>query len=292
MPESILLDYTTDRRMIYDISKVVKKYKENNRIADISFIREISGIFASYNDVSLNYVGAMPAYFKDVGGYNECFEELYVNFDSLFVETKDIQNGIIDGHSFNAGDNVKFYNFVVLITILHELCHAKQDFIIKNDKGLNADVYRFCGNLVEDNSDFYNLYHDLFPFERYADLYSLKMACEVMDYVYKDMNNLVFKLDYLYMLIQDYIDSIDGPLYRFANVCELFKCDDFNPLLYKLNIHDLELHDRLFLGLQISNEECLKVKSIYHQGLDSFYEGSFYKRDFSIKTLCKRINGK
>lgn len=67
MPESILLDYTTDRRMIYDISKVVKKYKENNRIADISFIREISGIFASYNDVSLNYVGAMPAYFKDVG---------------------------------------------------------------------------------------------------------------------------------------------------------------------------------------------------------------------------------
>ena len=80
MSNSILSDYTIDRRFIYDVSKVVKRYKDNNKRADVSFIREISGIFAGYNDVSLNYVGAIPGYFKDAGGYYECFNELYVNF--------------------------------------------------------------------------------------------------------------------------------------------------------------------------------------------------------------------
>lgn len=292
MVNSILSDYTIDRRFIYDVSKVVKRYKDNNKRADVSFIREISGIFAGYNDVSLNYVGAIPGYFKDAGGYYECFNELYVNFDCLFSEAKDIQKGIIGGHSFNAGDNAKFYNFVVFVTIIHELSHAKQDYIIKNNKGLNADVYRFCSNLVEDNIEFYNLYHDLFPFERYANLYSLKIASEVFDYVYKNRNNLVFNLDYLYMLIQDYIDSVDGPLYRFQSLCELFKCEDFGFLFSRVDNSNLQLYDRLFLGLPISDEEYLKVKNIYHQGLDCFYEDNLDNREYRVKSLCKRINGK
>lgn len=109
---------------------------------------------------------------------------------------------------------------------------------------------------------------------------------------YKDRNNLVFNLDYLYMLIQDYIDSIDGPLYRFQSLCELFKCEDFGFLFSRVENSNLQLYDRLFLGLPISDEEYLKVKNIYHQGLDCFYEGNLDNREYRVKSLCKRINGK
>lgn len=290
MPESILLDYTIDRRMIYDISKVVKKYKVNKMRADVNFCNEVCDIFSKYNNINLNYVGAASFQNKFAGVCCSDIDELYINFDRLINTAKVHKNATIDNHKYNFGDNNRLYNFLVLFTLLHELAHAKQFYIIKNSKDLNSEVYQFWSNLIAEKSAMYQLYHDTVPCERYADLFGFECAIEVFDYVYKDKNSYAYRLYYLDTLMSFYFDDPMGPLNHFSEGCESNNYDRFDLLINRLDKEELSLLERLFLGLPISEENLYKLEEIYCDYYDTLSKETYNIEDYSVKMLCKRIN--
>lgn len=290
MAESILSDYYIDRRMIYDISKVVKKYKENKKRADVDFCNEVCDIFSKYNCINLNYVGAASFQDEFAGVCCGDIDELYINFSRLINIAKVHKDSSIDGHKYNFGDNNRLYNFLTLFTLLHELAHAKQFYVIKNSKDLNSEVYQFCSNLVVEENALYHLYHDTVPWERYADLFGFECATEVFDYVYKDKNSYAYRLYYLDALMSFYFDDPMGPLNQFSEGCDLNNYDRFDLLLNKLDKDELSLLERLFLGLPINQENLNKLEDIYCDYYDTLNEGNYNTLDYSVKMLCKRIN--
>ena len=194
------------------------------------------------------------------------------------ISSFDLLNYAIDFYLYDVISwltcNFKYYNFydlnlLIAMVVLHELIHATQfqrfisnasDFetqIIKD----NYDYFYGPNKLVEHyRKHIYRKYHDIFPFERMADIDSSLISTRIAAYLPTKMN---FNNVYYEYLTSYYFNPKTNysPLEFYTKVVHsnLIKSQPFysksrNTML--CNVQDLySLIDRLRLGLPISNDE-------------------------------------
>lgn len=260
-----------DEQLIKELSICVKNHKNKRLPINKEFIKDIIDITLKNSEIDFNGI-----YFINdddfIAFWYSKYREIYFNTTSMINNARDLK----DVYFKSKNGNYKiFLYFDIISTVIHELTHARQNFLM--DNGGN-DIYASCNNLIDEMYDVYLMNHDKVLTERYANLRGNTIAYQVLSYVYssKEINELRY-------LIYDYLTEGYGINYSVEDVdpetntvilstdstltCPI---DEYNDILEsvsqeKVNIEandDMSLYDRMYLGLPISTEEFLKLSTI------------------------------
>ena len=169
--------------MLYDLAYLLEKYINDVGNAN-NFANEIVKIFLKYNDISsmLNDVKVISseASIHNIATYNYITKVISLNAKSCLLSYKKNSN-----QDFNT---TKFY-VTIMKCVIHELIHAKQNYILKSPANtLEYQMLKSSLFVLDDTylkhpkrdelRFFYEMYHDFFPFERDAIISSQKIVLE------------------------------------------------------------------------------------------------------------------
>lgn len=283
------INSNNDKQLIYDLSKILKFYKDNRMYADMNFANRVSMIFGQNDSISLNTISSSCD--NNSGSFTPTDKNLEINFLSN-NEWVDIYRKLCVGNKkCNSGNRVKYYNYSFLSTLLHELTHSKQSFLLDNFRSDDlVKIVEYCDKLIALNYEFYFINHDFFPIERYAELRSLLLSADVIDYVYPNENNLIFKFNYLDELLIDYDESGLCPLEYFADLCYLNNLPDFYDILTSIDYQNMSLNEKIFLGFPISRKEYKNINFLVDEMKNKFLDGEYDNKFYSLSYINKRIN--
>lgn len=173
--------------------------------------------------------------------YESCYGDDMITYSSIsLARFYNIVNNF--GSSYNFGDCNMLSYFSVISTLIHEISHARQDYVIENyPYSFAGMLYSYCNSVSELLPIFYKIYYDCFPDERNAFLRENYIANMVIKHVYDDKLSLFFKELFFEELLINY-DYDMYPLKRFGDACKEFGYDYFDRL-----IPDVELtHENFF----------------------------------------------
>ena len=234
-----------------DILSIIDEYVRANKLE--SFIKKV--YFVNEND------------FDYTAFYNQ--EKLYL----VFVMNKIYENAITNYNYVSNSININFnsfYNYYLLVSLFHELKHVmqykkmflgfKDNFLtIYNEDEILKNIY--------DDKKLYFTYHDLFPREREANIFSisetLKYFCMLKRGLVSKEELKYYQLHYVNTLLSGYdrnLFNIKSPfekLVKLGNVNKLMQIDDINEVY-------LTLYNRVLLGLPISKKEYDRIFQLYY----------------------------
>lgn len=215
------------------IEYFVNQYKLNKEVRDVDFITNYGTYYdTDYDKINLNY-----NQLKEYATYNfKCFEK--------------------DPELFYF-----FSNYELVYYLLHEIMHAKQINIIRNNQGLLKDIYEDSYNYI---NEFYNIYrkkHDEFLLEYNANVEGL-IEC------YKFMISLENCLGYDIYSIYNLIN--EGYYKKKKNIISLIENESIminEPFHYKKLISNSDYKnmnnlDKILNGLPIDLENYNKIEQI------------------------------
>ena len=223
--------------------------------------------------------------------WNNNNEKMIINMTLTLSFAKKVKNKSLNS---KVGDNNIFMYYYILTTIIHELTHARQYYLSKNE---NNNIYNSCQELIKEKYDVYVKNHFEIPTERYANLRAQTLTYEVLSYIYPIRKIQEFRrLIYIYLLI-GYKVKRNEKLVELVYEKELPKefeiisaIDYYNRVmeensLPKVNIitpNDITLYERLYLGLPISAKE-------YHQLDDLYYDIYDNTKKEKVKELINKL---
>ena len=248
-----------DYQLINEISELLKIYKKNNKRVDRNFVDRVMNI-ALIND-SLNINSKILFDSGNFCGYYGVVDKgLYLNYQHLQSSKKYYKNARLkDGNLF------EYYEFI--ISILHEMTHAKQyDIIDSNVQCEASNLYKYSDEFLKNNLDLYISNHDTVPYERYANIRSNYLAVEILKRIYNLEELWFFQWELLYYLLYNYDNKGLYPLRKFNELVENYSLPRFDHLIPKIDISDDNLYERLNIGLPITKEEynyLIEIRSNY-----------------------------
>lgn len=263
-----------DYQLIDELSKLVRCYYVNNKPVDRKFIEGVVSICMRNDSVELND--------KSVCFTDEYCDGCYFENIIYFNYSKRIEYNLLFKDSL-VGDSNVFGYYHALVTLLHEFAHVKQEFYDNMYNSNIVDIYKFCNDINESNYDFYSIYYDIFPIERYADIRGTYIAYLVMDRL--GFNNMFYKREFIDSLIRDYFPDNVCPIERFACACDAFEYYEFRGFIPDYDISSDNLWDRLNFGALITDDEYDYLFGIYNDMMNRDYVC-----DDSVKRLILSYN--
>lgn len=263
-----------DYQLVDELSKLVRSYFIRNKSVDRKFVQDVISICMRNDMVELNEQSVCFTD-EDCDGY--FFEDsIYFNYskgidyDSLFKKSL-------------VGDGNVFGYYHALVTLLHEFAHVKQRFYDNMYGSGIVDIYKFCNDINESNYDFYSIYYDFFPIERYAEIRGTYISYLVMNKL--GFNNMFYKREFFRAILKDYFPDNVCPIERFASACDAFGYYEFRKYIPEYDINFDNLWDRLNFSVLITDDEYNYLSGIYYDMMDRNYVC-----DDSVKRLVLGCN--
>ena len=255
-----------DKDLIKELSVCINNHKNKKLPINKKFVKDIIDITLRNSEINFNEI-----VFTDDCDYAMWTSDKEFVFNIAGV----LKNAEFVKDSTNIGDNSIFIYYTIIMFVIHEVTHARQDYINKTERN---EIYNSCDEFIDNNYDMYYKNHDIVLIERYANLRGNVIAYEVLSYVYpqeklKEFRKIIY--EYLFCGYEvDYdgeitIDSVDRILHENGKLISAL--DSYNELMNEnllpmINIEandDMTLYERLYLGLPITNEEYTKLLSLY-----------------------------
>ena len=281
MNELDLMDSSkNDYQLVTELSKIVRSYKDKNKPVDKDFVYKVANVCLINNEVDLKNGLIIVGNSKEIeNDYESCYGDDMITYSPLSLRNfyKRIDNF---GSAYNFGNHNMLSYYSVICTLIHEMSHARQDYIVNNHPYSFAGmIYSYCSNVFESEPLFYDIYYDCFPEERNAFLRGNYIANMVIKHVYGDKLSLFFKELFFEELLINY-DYDMYPLKRFGDACKQFGYDYFDRLIPDVELIHENFFERVWCGYKITEEE-------YNYLLDLSIGISYPKNDV-VKEYLKK----
>ncbi len=253
-----------DKQLIKELSIYIKHHRDKKLPFNKQFILNILKIVLSNSEIDFGEINFISTS-EDVADWDINTSELRFSINSMMEEAKYLK---VTAES-KIGDNRLLYYYYFIETIVHELTHARQSYIMKTKDNYIYDSGKI---LVNQFIDVYDENHDEVLLERYANLRGAIIAYSVLSYIYplnkiKDLRCLFFS-----HLLDGYDIIHDGNESITKNSEVKSAIDTYNGILDfcdlpKVDIEldeDTPLYERLYLGDKISLEEYSKLMILFY----------------------------
>lgn len=263
-----------DKQLVKELSVYVRNHAKNRLPIDKTFVKDIVDIILRNSEIEYNSIIFFEG--DEMAYWDVKSKSLVLNITKVLNISK-LQKK--DFFCTKTGDAKIFSYYFVLETIIHELTHARQYYLIEKEKN---KIYDSCDTLLFEEYSIYSERHDDVLYERYANLRGNILSYQILSYVYPQKYTNILKL-----AIMEYLTS--G--YNFENDDILSALDTYNQIMEdcdmpKVNIdfnEDADFYSRLYLGLPISSEEYKKLINLYCD----IFEGK--KQTEDIKKLINKL---
>ena len=195
------------------------------------------------------------------------------NFTLVFVMNKIYENAITNYNFVSKKTKVNFnnfYNFFLLTSLFHELKHViqyKKVFLEEDDNYLKIyEIDEILREKAGNNRELYIKYHDLFPCEREANVFSIS---ETLKYFISLKIGLISKEELKYyqmyfinVLLSDYKEGlikVNNPFERLLKIGK--SAFGYYEMIEKIY---LVLYSRLSFGLPINSKEYNQILELYY----------------------------
>lgn len=163
----------------YMLNDIKEDYLEKNKMNDI-YLKFLKSNHKSFDSNLRDYENT---YLEGFGGYQNDVIKMYrskLMLYYLYLYKKD------NIYMLNE-DEIGYFNLACVNTLIHELTHAKQDKIVKQEIDAKDAIYKILKvDFDQTDSDFYDKYYDYFITEYNANL-------EASIYINKLVNNTNLK---------------------------------------------------------------------------------------------------
>ena len=276
-----------DKELIRELSVYVKNHRDKGLPINKKFVEDVASIILRNSEID--------------------YDEIILNNDNSRLGDWWLQDGVVELNlteilnnskylkkiclKSKVGDNKIFAYYETIGSIIHELTHARQDYVTTPQN----NIYASGKELVSKDYMTYHTHHDEALNERYANLREKVITYQVLSYIYppKQVNQLRYEI--LYFLLYGYkVDNIDEVVDAF-NAEYIHDCteiisaiDNYNSVLDSVEIdkvnmeptEDMTLYDRLYLGLPITLEEYTNIIDLYR---------GIHKQNGDVKKLINKL---
>lgn len=286
MNELDLMDSSkNDYQLVTELSKIVRSYKDKNKPVDRKFVNKVVDVCLINSEINLKNGVIIAGNSKILeNDFNSCYVDDTIIYSSLslknFYEMLDKF-----GSAYNFGDRYMLSYYSVMCTLIHEISHARQDYIVKNYPYFFAGmIYSYSNNVFENEQEFYDIYYDCFPEERNAFLRGNYIANMVIKHIYGDKLSLFFKELFFEELLINY-DYDMYPLKRFGDACKQFGYDYFDRLISDVELTHENFFERVWCGYKITEDEynhlidlCISISYPNNDVVKEYLKKSSIKR--------------
>lgn len=286
MNELDLMDSSkNDYQLVTELSKIVRSYKDKNKPVDRKFVNKVVDVCLINSEINLNNGVIIAGNSKILeNDFNSCYVDDTIIYSSLslknFYEMLDKF-----GSAYNFGDRYMLSYYSVMCTLIHEISHARQDYIVKNyPYSFAGMIYSYSNNVFENEQEFYDIYYDCFPEERNAFLRGNYIANMVIKHIYGDKLSLFFKELFFKELLINY-DYDMYPLKRFGDACKQFGHDYFDRLISDVELTHENFFERVWCGYKITEDEynhlidlCISISYPNNDVIKEYLKKSSIKR--------------
>lgn len=260
-----------DKQLVKELSIYVRNHAKNNLPINKKFVKDIISIISINSEIDYNAINFNA---QNYAAWNSKNKTLSFNITKIIRAS----NEKLYYKSRVEDSNILSY-FVILTTIIHEITHARQQYVMQIRKN---EIYSSCENLIEIKYDVYDEKHDEVLIERYANIRGEMLAYQVISYIFPYRNIKFLQSSICEYLLCGYVEKEDGIISAIDTYNFIMEENGFP----KVNIdygEDIDLYSRLYLGLSITKEEYDKIMDLY----DEIYDGKSKKED--IKKLINRL---
>lgn len=286
MNELDLMDSSkNDYQLVTELSKIVRSYKDKNKPVDRKFVNKVVDVCLINSEINLKNGVIIAGNSKILeNDFNSCYVDDTIIYSSLslknFYEMLDKF-----GSAYNFGDRYMLSYYSVMCTLIHEISHARQDYIVKNyPYSFAGMIYSYSNNVFENEQEFYDIYYDCFPEERNAFLRGNYIANMVIKHIYGDKLSLFFKKLFFKELLINY-DYDMYPLKRFGDACKQFGYDYFDRLISDVELTHENFFERVWCGYKITEDEynhlidlCISISYPNNDVVKEYLKKSSIKR--------------
>lgn len=286
MNELDLMDSSkNDYQLVTELSKIVRSYKDKNKPVDRKFVNKVVDVCLINSEINLKNGVIIAGNSKILeNDFNSCYVDDTIIYSSLslknFYEMLDKF-----GSAYNFGDRYMLSYYSVMCTLIHEISHARQDYIVKNyPYSFAGMIYSYSNNVFENEQEFYDIYYDCFPEERNAFLRGNYIANMVIKHIYGDKLSLFFKELFFEELLINY-DYDMYPLKRFGDACKQFGYDYFDRLISDVELTHENFFERVWCGYKITEDEynhlidlCISISYPNNDVVKEYLKKSSIKR--------------
>ena len=286
MNELDLMDSSkNDYQLVTELSKIVRSYKDKNKPVDRKFVNKVVDVCLINSEINLKNGVIIAGNSKILeNDFNSCYVDDTIIYSSLslknFYEMLDKF-----GSAYNFGDRYMLSYYSVMCTLIHEISHARQDYIVKNyPYSFAGMIYSYSNNVFENEQEFYDIYYDCFPEERNAFLRGNYIANMVIKHIYGDKLSLFFKELFFEELLINY-DYDMYPLKRFGDACKQFRYDYFDRLISDVELTHENFFERVWCGYKITEDEynhlidlCISISYPNNDVVKEYLKKSSIKR--------------
>ncbi len=265
-----------DKQMVKELSIFIKNHSNKNLPINKKFVIGICDIIFRNSEIDYSEVC-----FNDKikrAAYDRNDKKISINILGI-INGEKIMNAAY--YKFQ-DDNLKItLYFGILYSLIHEVTHAKQYEIMRNNKNV---IYTLCDELIQKNYNAYlNNHHDLLLIERYAYLRGYILAFQVLSYVFPVEQINVFQMLVAANLLLGYKKKDNGEIVSAIENFNIILEENGLEKIYIEYGDDMSLYNRLYLGLPISIEEYDKV---FDLGYDVFISKT---KHGEFKELVKKL---
>ena len=263
-----------DKQLIKELSVYIKNHRDKGLPINKKFFMDIINITLRNSEVDFNDI-----YFDDNNEYDseavwssstltfDYFITIILNYAVYYKKNWFAPQGL-------KGDKRAIVYFESISTIIHEITHARQDYVMEH---FNNNIYDSCNSLINDYFDDYLKHYDTILIERYANLRGYVMAYKVLAYIYPLKYITPFRKIILALLKEGYKINNQGNIKSISSNIEIHEdtiiispLDSYNQVMKEISCDNITvesndnmtLYDKLYLGLPISKEECIKLNKV------------------------------
>ena len=276
-----------DKELIRELSVYVKNHRDKGLPINKKFVEDVASIILRNSEIDCEEIifnndnSRLAAWWQQ-------YKVVEFNLTEILNSSKDLKKIWLKSKT---GDNKIFAYYETIGSIIHELTHARQDYIIDEKK----NIYGSGKEFVSTNYGTYHQHHDEALNERYANLREKVITYQVLSYIYptKEINQLRYEI--LYYLLYGYkIDNIDEVvnalnaehIHDYSEVISAI--DNYNSVLDSVKIdkvnleptEEMTLYDRLYLGLPITLEEYINIMDLFR---------GIHTQDGDVKKLINKL---
>ena len=256
---------------------LIVEYSSNNKPVDNYFIKTVINTIIEYAELNDFYdTFTIDNKLDSLGEHNSKTKNISINLDAIYKKIKK------NHYDFTNNEHQTYKYLAVILIIFHELEHVNQDKLMEENNTLESNILTESRRLYEIAIiNFYKNQHDL-AIKRNIILLSQVIKYRSLYYKYYDLApqerlaDLSSYTNCLYISKKLKITNITNYLkkkskltllrgYKTTLIPTKYYIEKLNPKFDNWSYieeqgRDLNLKERMSLGLEISNEEYQKVK--------------------------------
>ncbi len=247
-------DSKNDYQLVKELSIFIKNWNKKNLPVNKEFVIGALNIVLRNSEVNCETI-RISSSVKSYAYYNHVKREIGINVSKLINDAKKVNVGLFN---FDEDDIKIIVYFSFIHSIIHEITHARQEYLVATEKN---PIYDSCFTLQREKPETYISNYKEILIERYAELRGYSIAFQVLSYIYPIEIINIFQFTLCFVLLNGYKVKENGEI--------ISAIESYNSLVdrveNKVNIDsniDMPLYSRLYLGLPISQEEYEKVKDL------------------------------